>query len=57
MTVSVDVTNTGAMDGDEVVQLYATHPDVPGAPNRALVGFERVHLARGETTPRAIPAA
>ena len=49
VTVSVDITNTGAMEGDEVVQLYATHPDVPGAPNRALVGFERVHLARGET--------
>jgi beta-glucosidase len=49
VTVSVDVTNTGAMDGDEVVQLYATHPDVPGAPARALVGFQRVHLTRGQT--------
>jgi beta-glucosidase len=45
--VSVNVTNTGTMDGDEVVQLYAMHPDVPGAPARALVGFQRVHLARG----------
>ena len=44
--VSVNVTNTGTMDGDEVVQLYAMHPDVPGAPARALVGFQRVHLAR-----------
>jgi beta-glucosidase len=49
VTVSVDVSNTGAMDADEVVQLYATHPGAPGAPIRALVGFERVHLARGET--------
>jgi beta-glucosidase len=47
--ISVDVTNTGGVDGDEVVQLYATHPGVPGAPTRALVGFERIHLARGET--------
>jgi beta-glucosidase len=47
--VSVNVTNTGAMDGDEVVQLYATHAAVPGAPARALVGFQRLHLARGET--------
>ena len=48
-TVSVDVTNTGAMDGDEVVQLYVSHPGVEGAPIRALAGFERVHLKKGET--------
>jgi beta-glucosidase len=47
-TISVDVTNTGAMDGDEVVQLYLTHPDVPGAPLRALKGFQRIHLDRGQ---------
>jgi len=47
--VSVSVTNSGAMDGDEVVQLYATHPSVSGAPARALAGFQRVHLVRGET--------
>jgi beta-glucosidase len=49
VTVSVDVTNTGAMDADEVVQLYASHPGAPDTAIRALVGFERVHLARGET--------
>ena len=49
MTVSVDLTNTGAMDADEVVQLYISRPDLAGAPIRALVGFERIHLARGET--------
>jgi beta-glucosidase len=49
VTVSVDVTNSGAMDSDEVVQLYLTHPDVAGAPIRARTGFERVHLAAGET--------
>ena len=42
--ISVDVTNTGAMAGDEVVQLYLTHPGVAGAPIRALKGFQRVHL-------------
>jgi beta-glucosidase len=47
--VSVDVTNTGAMDGDEVVQLYLTHPSVEGAPVRALQGFRRIHLKKGET--------
>jgi beta-glucosidase len=49
VTVSVDVANTGAMDADEVVQLYISRPDLNGAPIRSLVGFERVHLARGQT--------
>ena len=48
VTVSVDVANTGAMAGDEVVQLYLTHPGAGGAPLRAMKGFQRVHLARGE---------
>ena len=48
-TVSVDVTNSGAMASDEVVQLYLTHRDVPRAPLHALNGFQRVHLERGET--------
>ena len=49
MTVSVDVTNTGSMDGDEVVQLYLSHPGDKVAPVRALARFERVHLKAGET--------
>jgi beta-glucosidase len=49
VTVSVDVTNSGGMDGDEVVQLYVARPGVDGAPLRALQGFKRIHLARGET--------
>jgi len=36
------------MAGDEVVQLYLTHSGVPGAPLRALQGFQRVHLDKGE---------
>ncbi|MBA0087433.1 MAG: fibronectin type III-like domain-contianing protein, partial [Acidobacteria bacterium Pan2503] len=31
--------------GDEVVELYLSHPGVDGAPIRALAGFERIHLA------------
>jgi beta-glucosidase len=47
-TVSVDVTNSGPMAGDEVVQLYLAHEGVGGAPLRALAGFQRVHLLRGQ---------
>jgi beta-glucosidase len=48
VNVSVDVKNTGAVAGDEVVELYVSHPGVDGAPIRALKGFTRVHLDRGE---------
>jgi beta-glucosidase len=46
-TFEVTVTNTGKRAGDEVAQLYLTFPDVPGAPLRALRGFQRVHLEAG----------
>jgi beta-glucosidase len=45
--VEAIVTNTGTRAGDEVAQLYLTFPSVPGAPLRALRGFERVHLEPG----------
>jgi beta-glucosidase len=44
---SVTVTNTGKVAGDEVVQLYLKFPNVPGAPRRALRGFQRIHLEPG----------
>ena len=43
------VTNTGKREGDDVAQLYLTSPSVPGAPLRALRGFQRVHLNPGES--------
>ncbi|GAA1709454.1 glycoside hydrolase family 3 protein [Isoptericola hypogeus] len=48
--VSVDVTNTGDVDGDEVVQLY-THQrsSRTDQPVRQLRDFERVRVAAGET--------
>jgi beta-glucosidase len=36
------------MASAEVVQLYLTHPGVAGAPLRALKGFHRVNLERGQ---------
>jgi len=48
VTLSVDVKNTGAVAGDEVVQLYLTRAGIEDAPLRSLAGFTRVHLDRGE---------
>ncbi len=47
LDASVRITNTGKSSGDEVVQLYLKFPAVPGAPLRALRGFQRVHLEPG----------
>lgn len=49
LAVEVTVANTGKSGGDEVVQLYLSFPNVPGAPLRALRGFKRVHLKPGES--------
>ncbi|MGD0293468.1 MAG: glycoside hydrolase family 3 C-terminal domain-containing protein [Terracidiphilus sp.] len=47
LIAEVTVTNTGLRAGDEVAQLYLSFPKVPGAPLRALRGFQRVHLEAG----------
>ena len=49
ISVSLTITNKGAMDGDEIVQLYLS----PNSANQnyrpiKLQGFQRVHLAKGE---------
>jgi len=49
LTVQVDVRNTSKIAGDEVAELYLEFPTVPGAPRRALRGFERLRLAPGQT--------
>jgi beta-glucosidase len=48
--VTVNVKNSGKMDGEEVVQLYVTNlaATVP-VPLRALKGFERIALKAGES--------
>ena len=49
-TVSVDVTNAGAVAGDEVVQLYVhQRAGSDSRPVRELKGFKRVGLKPGET--------
>ena len=48
MNVSVRVRNTGNRDGEEVVQLYVSGND-KNAPLRALKGFQRIFLKKGES--------
>ncbi len=50
VVVSTDVSNTGNVAGDEVVQLYLSHPGLADAPLRALEGFQRIHLAPHQQT-------
>ncbi|WP_220628070.1 glycoside hydrolase family 3 C-terminal domain-containing protein [Confluentibacter sediminis] len=51
VTISVDVKNTGAVDGDEVVQVYLKTPDSPASserPIKRLKGFKRVTIPKGQ---------
>jgi len=54
--VKLDVTNTGARDGDEVVQVYFRHVKsaVP-QPLEALCGFQRVPVPRQQSVHVEIP--
>jgi beta-glucosidase len=48
--VKVTVTNSGQMDGDEVVQLYVANKNRPAdAPIKNLAAFQRIHLKAGES--------
>jgi beta-glucosidase len=53
--IRVSVHNTGSMDGDAVVQVYA-EADSPYAPTHPrLCGFCRIPVKAGETVPAVIP--
>jgi len=50
VTVSVKVTNTGKMDGEEVSELYVSHLGLKiKTPIKALKGFERTFIKAGES--------
>lgn len=54
--LSVEVTNTGSRDGDEVVQFYASYSaSKVERPVRQLVGFGRVTIRRRETKAISVP--
>ncbi len=59
ITVTATVTNTGKVEGAEVVQVYLGIP-IAGQPPKRLVGFQKVHLAPGQSSEVTItidPAA
>jgi beta-glucosidase len=56
LTVTLDVRNTGARDGDEVVEMYAAHMGSTVArPQQELKGFRRVRVAAGQTKTVTMP--
>ena len=56
ITLSVDVTNTGARDGDEVVEFYVRHlASKVERPARELKGFGRVNIPHGATRTVSVP--
>jgi beta-glucosidase len=47
LVFSVNIQNTGNMDGDEVAQVYIQYPNVERMPLKELKGFKRVHILKG----------
>jgi beta-glucosidase len=56
ITASVDVSNVGAREGAETVQIYARPPVAEGAGISRLVGWSKVDLKPGETRHISIVA-
>jgi len=54
VTLTVGVTNTGKCEGTETVQVYVKALDDPGAPIKALKGFQKLDLNAGETKTATI---
>ena len=53
--VSVTISNTGAMDGHEVVQLYLGFPAASNSPPQQLKGFKKVLVKAGASAKVTIP--
>ena len=47
VTVSVPVSNTGSVDGAEIVEVYVKALDYPEAPIKSLQGFKKVDIKAG----------
>lgn len=57
LTATLTVTNTGKVDGAEVVELYAALPPTAGEPPRRLIGWQKVQLAAGSSKQITISAS
>ena len=53
--LQIPVTNTGSVEGTEVVQLYLRRPDDASGPVKTLRGFQRVTIPAGQTVTVTIP--
>ncbi|MCQ2256757.1 MAG: glycoside hydrolase family 3 C-terminal domain-containing protein [Bacteroidaceae bacterium] len=54
ITLDVPVTNTGKMDGTEIVQVYVRNPQDPNGPVKQLRGYKRVDVKAGETVTASV---
>jgi beta-glucosidase len=59
LVFSININNTGSMDGDEVPQLYVTYPALDRMPLKELKGFKRVLVKQGaqQTVQFHLPVA
>ena len=53
--IVIPVTNTGDLDGTEIVQLYVRKPDDTAGPVKTLRGFRRVNIPAGKTVEVTLP--
>ena len=54
VTLTIPVTNTGQRQGTETVQVYVKALNDPGAPIKALKGFQKLSLQPGQTATATI---
>ncbi|RAL62885.1 hypothetical protein DID88_004726 [Monilinia fructigena] len=50
IVVSTTLTNTGALPGKQVVQLYVSYPAAANEPPKLMKGFQKVHLEVDQTS-------
>lgn len=54
ITIDIPVSNTGKMDGTEVVQIYVRNPQDPNGPIKQLRAYQRVEVKAGQTATASI---
>jgi beta-glucosidase len=57
VSLNFDLKNTGALNGDEVVQVYIRNPQDAEGPIKSLRAFKRINVAAGATAAVSIPLA